>query len=369
MERNEEYLRYTQSRKKTRIASHKERAERRRILSEKKNRVSDRATVYAKNGKEPTLEFAAEHWLDAVKGTVKESTFTRYYRCVYSYLLPYFGMCRSLDIDSFTVNRFKENMLKSGGKRGKGLSEKTVTDILSVLKLLLTYTCAEGYTTMNTSLIKNPKRKRKEVSVIPNEKLIKLEEYLLGSDAGISAGILLTLHTGIRNGELCGLRWSDFCFKRRTVQIRRTVERIADLDPLSDSKTKVIVAEPKTDSSMREIPLPRSLCDYLKKHRSSPNTYVLTGTEKPSEPHTLYIRYRRLLNRLSLGEYSFHALRHTFATRGMESGFDPKSLSEILGHADVTTTLRCYVHPSAEQKRRQMETLFNLKQRNRKYEK
>lgn len=314
-----------------------------------------------------TFSWAAEHWLNAIGSTVKESTYTRYYRNVHSYLMPCFGKYEVTRLDSGAVNRFKDELLTTGGKRGNGLSEKTVTDILSVLKLILIHAAEEGYPIMNVGLIRNPRRKKREIQTVSREKLNRLEDVLLNSDDNISLGILLTLHTGIRNGELCGLRWEDFYFNSKIVRISRTVERISDLDPLTSAKTKVIVSEPKTEASRREIPLPRVLCKYLKSRRGAPNTYILTGTDKPCEPHTLYVRYERFLRRNGFEGYTFHSLRHTFATRGIESGFDVKSLSEILGHSDITTTLRCYVHPSVEQKRRQMEAMFDGKIRGQKY--
>lgn len=313
------------------------------------------------------FSWMASEWLLSVKGTVKESTYTRYYRNVYSYLVPAIGKYLVSRLDSSMINQLKEEFLSQGGKHGDGLSEKTVTDIFSVLKMILHHATEEGYPAMNPSLIKYPRRKKKDISVIPEEMINHLEEILLESDDAISFGILLTLHTGIRNGELCGLRWGDFSFYNKTVKINRTVERIADLDPDRKSKTKVIISEPKTDTSKREIPLPKALCDYLKARRGNPEDYLLTGTDKPSEPHTLYIRYERFLHRNGFEQYTFHALRHSFATRGIESGFDAKSLSEILGHSNVTTTLRCYVHPSIEQKRKQMEALFDTEIRGQKY--
>lgn len=313
------------------------------------------------------FSWLADCWLASVKSTVKESTYTRYYRAAHSYLMPQFGKYAIARLDSAAIDRFKDELLTVGGRRGGGLSEKTVIDILSVLKFILIYAAKEGYPTLSTSLIRAPRRKKREMQTFPSEKLNQLEDILLKSDDNISLGILLTLHTGLRNGEMCGLRWEDVCFNSKTVRIRRTVERIADLDPLTPRKTKVIVSEPKTDSSRREIPLPHVLCRYLKARRSDPETYILTGTDKPCEPHTLYVRYERFLRRHGFEGYTFHALRHTFATRGIEAGVDVKSLSEILGHSDVTTTLRCYVHSSIEQKRRQMEAMFDGKIRGRKY--
>ena len=314
-----------------------------------------------------TFEDIADYWLTTIKGTVKESSFTRYHRNVHSYLNPAIGNLTLSEINSNVICQLKDELLESGGKRGDGLSEKTVSDLLSTLKMILMYAEEQGYPVMNAELIRNPKKKKREVNVIPSGVISRLEEILLSSDDRISLGILLTLHTGIRNGELCGLRWGDCDFSSGTIRICRTVERIKDLSPLAESKTKVVITEPKTESSKREIPLPKTLCLYLRSHRGAADEYLLTGTDKPSEPHTLYVRYERFLRRNGFESYTFHAIRHTFATRGIASGFDAKSLSEILGHSDVTTTLRCYVHPSMEEKRNQMETLFNADIRGQKY--
>ncbi len=314
-----------------------------------------------------TFAYLSESWLNVIKGTIKESSYTRYYRNVHKYLVPAIGKHAISGINSTLVGRMKDEMLSCGGKRRKGLSEKTVSDIFSTLKMILLHASEQGYPAMNIAFLHNPRRKKKESAVIPRETVESLEETLLNSAENICLGILLTLHTGIRNGELCGLRWGDFNFRSSIVQIHRTVERIADLNPLTGRKTKIIISEPKTDTSRREIPIPNALCRYLKEYRGKDSHYLLTGTDKPSEPHTLYTRYKRFLKRNGFGEYTFHALRHTFATRGIESGFDAKSLSEILGHSDVTTTLRCYVHPSMEQKRKQMENLFDTKIRGHKY--
>ena len=322
---------------------------------------------HSKSMRSTTFADIADCWLTTIKGTVKESSFTRYHRNVHSYLNPAIGTLTLPEVNSNAICQLKDELLENGGKRGEGLSEKTVSDLLSTLKMILMYAEEQGYPVMNAELIRNPKKKKHEVNVIPSRVVSRLEEILLSSGDRISLGILLTLHTGIRNGELCGLRWSDFDFNSGTIRISRTVERIKDLSPFAESKTKVVITEPKTESSKREIPLPKTLCLYLRSHRGAADEYLLTGTDKPSEPHTLYVRYERFLRRNGFESYTFHAIRHTFATRGITSGFDAKSLSEILGHSDVTTTLRCYVHPSMEEKRNQMETLFNAEIRGQKY--
>ena len=322
---------------------------------------------HSKSMRSTTFADIADCWLTTIKGTVKESSFTRYHRNVHSYLNPAIGTLTLPEANSNAICQLKDELLENGGKRGEGLSEKTVSDLLSTLKMILMYAEEQGYPVMNAELIRNPKKKKHEVNCNSGRVVSRLEEILLSSGDRISLGILLTLHTGIRNGELCGLRWGDCDFSSGTIRISRTVERIRDLSPLSEHKTKVVITEPKTESSRREIPLPKTLCLYLRSHRGAADSYLLTGTDKPSEPHTLYVRYERFLHRNGFESYTFHAIRHTFATRGIASGFDAKSLSEILGHSDVTTTLRCYVHPSMEEKRNQMETLFNACKNGQKY--
>ncbi len=312
------------------------------------------------------FSFIAFEWLESVRGTVKESSFTRYHRTVYSYLVPSIGNNEVSKIDVSVVNDLREFLLTGGGKDGGRLSEKTVSDILSVFKSILIYAAGQGYPTVNTALIRTPSKVKKAVSILPSKDVERLEELLLADDRSLSVGILLTLHTGIRNGELCGLRWGDFDFGSQTMCISRTVERITDLEA-GKGRTKVVVSEPKTEHSHREIPIPSVLCRYLQARSGMPDTYLLTGTDKPCEPHTLYVRYERFLRRNGFSGYTFHALRHTFATSGIATGFDAKALSEVLGHADVTTTLRCYVHPSPEYKRSQMEALFGGVIRGQKY--
>ena len=153
-----------------------------------------------------TFAHLAECWLSAVRGTVKESSYTRYYRNVHSYLVPAIGKYAISGIDSALVGCMKDEMLSHGGKRGKGLSEKTVSDIFSTLKMILLHASEQGYSAMNIAFIHSPRRKKKEPTVIPKDKLELLEEALLNSDENICLGILIALHTGIRNGELCGLR-------------------------------------------------------------------------------------------------------------------------------------------------------------------
>lgn len=304
-----------------------------------------------------TFEVLADEWLFDKKTDIKESTYTRYHRIVTQYLLPRLGAEALEKLDQRYLNGLTSVLLAQGGASGRALSPKTVTDILCVLKAILKYGSENNFPCRSIGRLKYPQKKRKQVEILSGEGRKKIEQCLLEAGDTISLGILFTLFTGVRIGELCGLRWSDIDFENATVSICRTVERIADLNPHAVRKTKVILSEPKTENSVRVIPLPDFLLAYLERHRRGGNCYFLTGSTNYTEPHQYYVRYQKYLKRNAIGTYTFHALRHTFATYCVEKGFDAKSLSEILGHSSITTTLSIYVHPSMQQKKAQMEKL------------
>lgn len=304
-----------------------------------------------------SFEELARLWLCDVRMAVKESTYTRYDRAVRKYILPYIGNRPLHTLDSLAVNTFGEALLKGGGAGGNPLSPKTVTDILCVLKAILHFGYQNKLMSNIVDGIRYPKKCKKEIKVLKPENLSTLEKILIRSEDTTSIGILLSLFTGIRIGELCGLRWSDFDFTNGILSIRRTVERITDLTPNATSRTKVVVGTPKTATALRTIPLPSFIIEKLRRFSHLSQQYVITGRDTFIEPHTFYIRYRRFMRKHGMDAYPFHALRHTFATRCVVLGFDAKSLAEILGHASISTTLSVYVHPSLEEKRKQMEML------------
>ncbi len=303
------------------------------------------------------FEFLAALWLENIRLSVKESTFTRYHRVVDRYLLPRLEGQPVAKMDQRYLSDLTGRLLREGGVKGGPLAPKTVADMLCVLKAIFRYGAENGLPCPDISGLKPPQNSPKRVSYLAEKDRQKLEQMLFDSEDTTSLGIIFTLFTGVRIGELCGLRWGDIDFEENTVHIVRTVERIADLDPDSPRRTKVIVGKPKTESACRVIPLPSFLAEFLQARRQSSEIYLLTGTDRCTEPHQYYIRYRKFLKRHQIDACTFHALRHSFATGCIEQGFDTKSLAEILGHASVSTTLAIYVHPSLRQKRMQMERL------------
>lgn len=308
-------------------------------------------------GRHGEFQGLSEAWLSDIQVCVKESTYTRYYRIVTKYLLPLIGQKRMDEMDQKYLNGVTSSLLMRGGTHGTALAPKTVTDILCVLKAILKYGRDNGFACPDSDRLRYPPKKGKTSKILNDESRLLIEQKLLTSDDTVSLGILFTLFTGVRIGELCGLRWGDIDFPTATASICRTVERIADLDPYAKTKTKVVLSEPKTESSIRVIPLPGFLLEYMQRQRCSADCYLLTGQKKYTEPHQYYVRYQKYLKRNAIDRHTFHTLRHTFATRCVEIGFDTKSLAEILGHSNITTTLSVYVHPSMQQKKAQMEKL------------
>ena len=303
------------------------------------------------------FETLSKLWLNSIHSSVKESTYARYLRIINIYLLPLLGKQRLDKIGTVYLSQIPALLMQQGGKQKQQLAPKTVCDMVSVLKAVLRYGQEQHYPVPDWKSIKYPAKRPRTPVIITSESLKKIEEQTMASEDLVSLGILFTLFTGVRIGELCGLQWGDIDCINGRVQIKRTLIRIPDSNPLAEKKTKLLLAEPKTASSYRLIPLPKFLLSYIIARKKDSFCYLLTGTPKHMEPHQFYMLYKRYLRALGLEGYTFHALRHTFATRCVELGFDAKSLAELLGHANILTTLAVYVHPTLQQKHRLMNLL------------
>lgn len=256
-------------------------------------------------------------------------------------------------IEIFIEQQLTDGRLDNSG----GLSPKTVTDILTIIKSTIEYARYKELPVICNLSKLSIKKKEKEMRVFtPSE-----QESLIGTltnDMDHSKfGVLLSLYTGIRVGELCALQWEDFDLAHSKLKIRKTMQRIQDLGNGSVSKTKIVITEPKSQCSIREIPLPLFIVDVAKKFASNPKAYILTGTDRYIEPRTMQNRFKSYVKECNVEPANFHVLRHTFATRCVEVGFEVKSLSEVLGHANVNITLNRYVHSSFELKHSNMNKL------------
>jgi len=180
---------------------------------------------------------------------------------------------------------------------------------------------------------------------------------LLATDY-LKAGILICLFMGIRIGELCALKWQDIDLEADEIRISKTIQRIKNTEPNPTTKTKIIIDTPKSETSIRAIPIPDFLFKILKALKSNNDCYFLTGKpDKFIEPRLYQMKFKKFLEECKIRDVTFHTLRHTFATRAVESGFDTKSLSEIIGHTDINFTYRRYVHPSMIHKKAHLEKM------------
>lgn len=299
-------------------------------------------------------------WCASRYPQIKESSKIKYQNLLNSYILPDLGEKPLNALTTDCIESHCNMLLCTGGQNGNGLSPKTVSDILSLFRNIFTYATNSGKGSFGNIASITIKQPQKEMRVLSRKEQEKLCDYLYNNLTPSNVGILFSLFTGVRVGEVCALRWSDISLSERTVHIHQTMQRIQTFNS-PECKSRVIITTPKSSCSIRTIPLPDCLVNILSKCEHTPNGYLLTGGYTTFvEPRTMQNRFKRVLANCSIADANYHALRHTFATRCVELGFDIKSLSEILGHASVTITMNRYVHPSIELKRNNMERLSTL---------
>lgn len=307
-------------------------------------------------GKDAVFSSYCDQWLRTKKCSWKESTYIKYRSTVERHIQPRLGNLPPQELHSGVIGEFTQALLTE-----EGLSPQTVKSTLVILQSILKFTAGKHPGSLPMVEIVYPKDHRKEMQVLSREDQAKFVSWLMANLDPCTFGILLALCSGIRIGELCALRWENICLEEHTIRINCTMQRLKDFSPDARSKTKLHITPPKSDTSTRIIPMTdrlTSLCRRMNPHR--PNSYILTGTETPMEPRTLQYRLKRYTESCGLKDVHFHMLRHTFATRCVEVGFEIKSLSEILGHSSTKITLDRYVHSSMELKRSNMSKLSSV---------
>lgn len=298
-------------------------------------------------------------WILSRKNKVKQSTYANYKTLYESYLQERFGSMKAENLNSFMLNRFVDDMLNGGGKRGLGLSAATVQTIMILLKSVLEYGEVEYGLPNAAKHISMPKMQTAEISVFSEFEIRRIRSC---ADTGnrIELGILLALFTGLRIGELCALTWADIDTAEQLIRVRKTLLRIAN-QANSAQKTTIVIDTPKSKTSLRDVPIPTFLLATIARLKAGQDNqnYFLTCSPRPTEPRTYTLRFKSFLKRIGVPYRNFHALRHTFATECIKSGVDVKTLSELLGHSSVKITLDRYVHSDMQLKRRQLEKLYS----------
>lgn len=307
---------------------------------------------YFTNKYSKPLSSYCDEWLQNKKFSLKESSMVKYETILRCHIKPYLGMMDPYKLTSVTIDNYINDLMTQ-----KKLSPKTVKDILIVLNSVLNYTSKQNFGKNINIDITYPKCSKKQMKVLSQEEQRNLIDYLVANLDSCTFGILLAMFTGLRIGELCALKWHDISIESRTLCICSTMQRLHQSD-YKDAKTKVVITSPKSETSQRIIPIPDSIYNICKKMSlNDSEAFVLTGSRAYMEPRTLQYRLKKYTQECGLEDVHFHALRHTFATRCVEVGFEVKSLSEILGHATTTLTLDRYVHSSMDLKRINMKKL------------
>lgn len=317
------------------------------------------ASITEKNSNREKYEFWLSEWLKTKRLRVKESTYVRYQNIIKNHIIPELGKYPINKISTALIESFISDKLTGGRLDGKGgLSAKTMSDILVIIKESFKYAQGSGVFTIccfDRIAFKKSSHEMRVLSVSEQKRLI---DVLFNDIDKYKLGVFICLYTGIRIGELCALQWKNISFSEKTLKVERTMQRLQCEDPNALYKTRIIVTEPKSNAALRTIPLPDFLLETIMPFVGSPNTYILSGECKSViEPRTMQNRFKGYLDEGKIEDANFHSLRHTFATRCVEAGFDVKTLSEILGHSSVKITLDRYVHSSMELKRNNMEKL------------
>lgn len=302
--------------------------------------------------KEKTINQITEEWKEEKKKYVKKSTYAAYQLLIQNHIKPYFG-------DLYEVNEEKVQQFVFD-KLDAGLSEKTIRDIIIVLKMILKFGIKNGYLEYVQIDAKFPsKQEKKDLDVLSKADQKKFMEHLRNNFTFKNLGIFVCLSTGMRIGEICGLRWCDIDTVEGVIKVRHTLQRIYIIEG-ETRHTELLLDTPKTANSVRDIPMSSELLKMLKSLNKvvNENYYVISNDIKPIEPRTYRNYYKKLCKQLDIPELKFHGLRHSFATRCIESKADYKTVSVLLGHSNISTTLNLYVHPNKEQKKKTIDKML-----------
>lgn len=331
--------------------TYKEVKEKKKQLQENINRTTPVHSNPARNAVE---SFTA--WLSgSLVNQIKPTTYESYFRCITGYVIPFYQKKGYEQIAAQTTTDFcgQINQLQSisGSYRRKILTiyKTALRDILKG--------CDEYSSVLNAIVMPRVTGTDVQAFTLKEQRLI--EKAVIGSRDKRLLGILLCFYTGIRLGEVCGLKWGDIDFEAGAMMVMRTVSRVKNFNG-TGGKTSLTVGTPKSVHSIRKIPLPGFLLDLARKYRmdsSDENCFILSDSKVPLDPRKYQKLFQAILKRAGVKSRKFHTIRHTFATRALELGVDIKTLSEILGHSNVSITLNIYAHSMFDQKQKAIAKL------------
>lgn len=299
-----------------------------------------------------TFAQIVELWKKDKQLYVKKSSFSAYVLLLENHLLPKFAEVSSIEEEE--VQQFVFQKLE------QGLSQKSIKDVLIVLKMVMKFGAKYKWIQYTPFDIQYPTvRENQSIEVLTRAHQKKVMNYIQEHFTFRNLGVYICLCSGMRIGEICALTWEDIDTDNGIINIRKTIQRIYIIED-GKRRTELLLDTPKTKNSIREVPMSRDLLRMLKPFKKivNPLFFVLTNDAKPTEPRTYRSYYKNLMKQLEIPEIKFHGLRHSFATRCIESKCDYKTVSVLLGHSNISTTLNLYVHPNLEQKKKAIDQMF-----------
>ncbi len=294
----------------------------------------------------------ANYWIEVmIRPHIRPETYAGYRRNLDNHICAHLGEMDIRDITPQDVQNLM-NVLQ------KKLAPTTLHGVCRLLKSIFASACENGL--INHSpyrCIRIPKAQNRPPRVLTRIEQEKLEKEILFNN---EPEYLLCLYMGLRVGELCALRWEDVDFENRILHVRHAVHRIPAGSKIYS--TKLVLGVPKSEASIRDIPLPDFLSAMLRNKKKSeqgtPKDFLFKGTKTECrDPRTMQHKIRKLCCKLEIKDVHMHTLRHTFATRCLEKGVQYEVLSEFLGHSSPQITLRHYAHCTPETKRLNIERI------------
>ncbi|MBR0351024.1 MAG: site-specific integrase [Clostridia bacterium] len=291
-----------------------------------------------------------DDWLNIKQNSVKESSYLNYKFKIEKHLKPVLGGKNIVELSQYDMNKFIQTKKEETDATG-------IQDIVIVLKSILRYIKKKYNIDYDLDFNSGLKFNLDEIEVFNEKEKQKLYRFLTNSNDIKTLGVLISLYSGLRIGEICGLKWEDIDFENKLIHVKRTVQRVY---VGKDKESKVIITAPKTRKSARKIPISKVLQEKLMQFapQYSKDCYIITGIpNKSAEPLTYRYTYKQVLIKCNIKYRKFHCLRHTFATRCIRVGMDIKSLSEVLGHSNIGITMNIYVHSSYEEKKKYIDKI------------
>jgi len=343
------------------------------FTSKKRSVVVQKLSEYIANQKYSQPEVACneslEKWLrrwlnEYVANNVRASTRVSYEGIVKHQLIPYIGKIKLGNLKKADIENMYSKLLVNGRADGKGgLSIKTIENVALCLHKALQTALEHEYIAKNPAdIAKVPTLRSENIEKAEMNVLTKEEQKALIKACDYSVygmGILTTLNTGLRLGELLGITWDDVDFEKNTISISKQVNRVHDYSSNAKSKTKLgIQFNTKTSSSTRIISMSMPLAEHMLKYKNIQQEHIAKWGKAYNDlnmvfaredgwyvdPSTFRDNYLKILKKAGLEPQRFHTLRHTFATRALEAGVEAKIVSKILGHSTIQMTLDTYTH-------------------------